>query len=1102
MTATLTAEAIIFSIHSAIKLSSAFQKAYANSLRGKNIVLPLPKINTEPNLMVAVDFFDLKPNRELFVDKLERLAQLHTKAGTASLDHHEETEYLVYYKNCFCTVNEVTDLKPEDMAGLLRIRQWEEGKAPITKPLQLVAGSLVEVGIDYFSQVPGAIRSESGYAKFLKSFLNGIDDIPFATEDSFSRIIKKVVPQLFVSTAETLEYVSTEITGDEKLQQFIQATSRGITNDLYQRIDAMSTAEDDSEVIGWGQMLFRSLIKNSGTYVFNAPGQVVNVGESQEKLIQAVGTNLMSALLDPDPTGMSLKNVFTVETLDSVVKSSLEIVAQYPSLVSGQEGIKAIISGIASSVASSGINRPGLVPDLARLVLQNTAQHLDLVVGVETPGAKHLLVTAVSQTLFSLSETTDPGKWRPKLTNSQLIGIAEYTLNEVVVNPAWIEEKVNEDSILAEVLNSTFNALGAIPEGQRLNYDTLHKLVQLNLRTVATSKAVLNKVKLGTEQEETTILNKAMDLVLSFVYKDVSQQVGNKTAYLFNTMDFVMETIISHHPNPKGLVLTRMFLNANAGIILESGINKDYANHLLDATLEIVSTHPDLLVNDLALQNIIGGVAASFHQSGIKQSGLLSEFIRITLVNVSGNLDLMLTNDAGEKNHILVAALQQTLNVLTLPPASGKWKPQLSGYEVLTITENILNEVVKNPGWVSDKVNDSSLLQEVLNATFQTLENIPHGQRVDFETLDTVIEINMRTVSHNKLVLKQSDETKKSILSQSLTLVFDAVFNVPSSVDKSDLLIETLDFALDSVVSRHPDNKGIAVLGALLHKELGIIASTGIQKDQATQFVASAFRALSAHPDLVSSQTGIQNIVSGVSAALADNGIKEPGIAGEFVRLTLDLTAVNMNLLVTPSDDSATNILVVGIEQFLKAIAKPPSSGKWKPSLTGHQTLDLTQDILEQVVDNPQWVDNDLIQIVTTSVFQSLETVPRGRPLHYSTIQFLVRNSIKAVNARKQLVVKVISADGGVQQLALDYSLNGLFVALYDESGGTTGTWTLTQTETLNAIIEHYLGFISEQPVTKDQIDISTGKIKKAVADLNNDLQFNTQDFLSSLQHG
>ena len=96
-------------------------------------------------------------------------------------------------------------------------------------------------------------------------------------------------------------------------------------------------------------------------------------------------------------------------------------------------------------------------------------------------------------------------------------------------------------------------------------------------------------------------------------------------------MDYVMNVIISQHPDSKGLVLTNLFLNANAGIILESGINEDYAEQLLDATLGIISAHPDLLANDQALQNIIGGVATTFHQSGIKNSGLLSEFVRITL---------------------------------------------------------------------------------------------------------------------------------------------------------------------------------------------------------------------------------------------------------------------------------------------------------------------------------------------------------------------------------------------------------------------------------------------------------------------------------------
>lgn len=1101
MTASLTSEAIIFSIHSAIKLGGAFQKAYANSLKGKSIVLPLPKVGTEPTLMVAEEFFDRKSNRELFVDKIERLAQLHSKAGAASLDDKEEAEYLMYYSQCFNTVSGNKDIHPDDLMSLLRIRQWEEGKVPITRPLQLVAGSLVEVGIDYFSQVPGAIRSDSSHAKFLKSFLTGIDDIPFATEDSMNRIIRKVVPKLFVSAAETLEQVSTEITGDVKLQKFIQATSKGITKDLYDRIGKMSTADDDSEVINWGQMLFRSLVKNSGTYVFNSPGQLVAMGEPQEKLIQSVGTTLMSAILDPNPSGFDLKNVFTVETLDSVVKSSLEVVAQYPELVSGKKGIKDIVSGVAETVAKSGINRPGIVPELARMVLFSTAGNLNALWDVGDAQAKHLLVTATQQLLLTLTAKPDSGKWRPQLTNSQLLDIAEFTFNEVVTNPSWIKEKVNEESLLAEVLNSTFNALGAIPQGQRLNFTTLQTLVQINLRAVATSKLVLQKVKWGSQQQETTILNKSMDMVLGFVFKDQTQQAGNKTSQLFDLMHYVMEVIVSQHPNSKGLLLTQLFLSANTGIIEEKGINEEYAEQLLGATLGIISSHPDLLVNNDALQNIIKGVAGSFQQSGIKQSGLLSEFLRITLINVSGNLDLIVTNKAGEKKHILVAAMQVILNTLTVPPPTGKWKPQLTGEEVLSISENILNEVVRNPQWISDKVNDESLLQEVLNTTFKALENIPTGNRLNYETLDEIIEINLRSVAHNKLVLKQNNEDKKSILSKSLDLVFGAVFNNPSTVDKSDLLIETMDYAFESIITKHPDNTGLAVLGAFLQKEVGIILTTGIQKDFADQFVASAFHALSQHPDLVSEKTGIQNIVAGVAGTLAQNGITQPGIVGEFIRSVVEHTSGNLDQLIDISDGSPKNILVVAVQQFFKETAKPPATGKWKPNLTGHQMLDITENILGEVVSNPLWVKNNLIQVVVSAVYQSLESVPRGKPLHYSTIKFLIKGAIRAVNGRKQLAVNLISAGGGVQKLALTYSLEGLFVSLYDESGGTVGSWTLTQTETINAIVDHYLSYISEQPVTKAQLDESHGKIKKAVSDLNQNAQFNLHEFVNSLQN-
>ena len=75
-----------------------------------------------------------------------------------------------------------------------------------------------------------------------------------------------------------------------------------------------------------------------------------------------------------------------------------------------------------------------------------------------------------------------------------------------------------------------------------------------------------------------------------------------------------------------------------------------------------------------------------------------------------------------------------------------------------------------------------------------------------------------------------------------------------------------------------------------------------------------------------------------------------------------------------------------------------------------------------------------------------------------------------------------------------------MFLALYDETEGTIGSWTLTQTETLNAIIDFYLEGLSAVAVTKENIDDSITKIKKAVSDLNNDLKFSLQELLIALE--
>ena len=205
-------------------------------------------------------------------------------------------------------------------------------------------------------------------------------------------------------------------------------------------------------------------------------------------------------------------------------------------------------------------------------------------------------------------------------------------------------------------------------------------------------------------------------------------------------------------------------------------------------------------------------------------------------------------------------------------------------------------------------------------------------------------------------------------------------------------------------------------------------------------------------------------------------------------------------MLIDTSRRRQKHIMVIALQQILKAVTARPSAGKWKPKLTDAQVLEITEIVLEEVVANPQWVKNDLIKELISAVYKSFEQVPNGMPLHYITVKILIQDSLKAVNFRKQLVLDTIDKDGNTQKIALTYSLDGLFVTIFDGDGKSTAAWTLTQTDVINAIIERYLLVISGQPVTKESIDKLNAKIKKAVTDLNANLAFDLQEFLEALE--
>jgi hypothetical protein len=73
------AEAVIFSINSAIKLSQNLRRAYAQSLRGRALTLPLPEFNSEVKMSTIDRFFD---DHSEYLEGLEPLKGLHDKSNS------------------------------------------------------------------------------------------------------------------------------------------------------------------------------------------------------------------------------------------------------------------------------------------------------------------------------------------------------------------------------------------------------------------------------------------------------------------------------------------------------------------------------------------------------------------------------------------------------------------------------------------------------------------------------------------------------------------------------------------------------------------------------------------------------------------------------------------------------------------------------------------------------------------------------------------------------------------------------------------------------------------------------------------------------------
>lgn len=521
-----TGDIIVFGIVSGLRLLEAGRRAYVESTISRDLVVPLPNFSPEMTVGTATDYF--RGAGAPFLKDLPRLKELCDKVDAGvQLTGEEREDLLIGYKEIkLLNALESGDvsgreasLDPEALSALVRVRQFARNQTPFPTAFQRVAGGLIQIGIDYFANMPGVLDERSASGKALRGFLQSIDELNFADGR-----VDDLAKSLFLAALETIGNTPSLLAGDDKVEKLVEVVSRGLAKDIRSRVDKLAPKDlsRKEKAEQWGQLVLRSMLGSAGEFVLSNPASYLDTqGPGEEALVSSVGTCLLDLILEED--AVDLSRLFTRESLDRLVRTSLRTLGDHPDLIGTEhQGLKAMLAHAARDLSqASNILSPDILPEMMRLILEKSAANMDLLwpEGFRNEPKKHLLVTASRELLVCLAGQAEPGKpWKPTFTRDQLLEVAEVVLDEVVQNPGWvIREAGDENSALFHAVQGAFDALKRAPAG-RIHPGTITEVLKGAVKAAALRKDLLERIPI--DGESTMALKAALETVVDAMLSD------------------------------------------------------------------------------------------------------------------------------------------------------------------------------------------------------------------------------------------------------------------------------------------------------------------------------------------------------------------------------------------------------------------------------------------------------------------------------------------------------------------------------------------------------------------------------------------------------
>lgn len=508
-----TTETILFAIKAGLRLYGAMQKAYVDGTRNRTLILPLPR-SQGIDWDGAVTFFS--NNEDAMKNRYPRAVEL---AGKEALTGDEQIEILNIYL-AYLTIHEPSlfeeggealgQFTEDELSALVAVRNWELGEPGVSSPIQRIAGTIVNIAVDYFFDTPGAISETSPQGRALRSFLEAVDDVDFAAVET-----REVVPSVLVAVLDGVAENADLFTDGANEKAFIKSIATSMSESAAKHLEKAPTTER-WDAAQWLGIVSHAVVKGGAETVLRNPQRFLGVSRHEAPLVQRVGDALSDLLMGEEK--FTFRPLFSSEGFTQVSKAVLESIAENPELLRiGNDGVKKLLTAVAADV--SKLDEPwskDIFPEVVRLVLENSAQNVEMLWSSEFQSPdRHLLVCASRIFLFEISKKPPNSKQRFVLSKKQLLVCLEGILDEVADNPNWLNSRVGHaDPVLKEAIKAVTNALREV-DGKKVSAESGIQILKAGIGAVATRIDFLNEIDASR-----TAIEAVLDAIFGTIFEN------------------------------------------------------------------------------------------------------------------------------------------------------------------------------------------------------------------------------------------------------------------------------------------------------------------------------------------------------------------------------------------------------------------------------------------------------------------------------------------------------------------------------------------------------------------------------------------------------